>query len=184
METAAGAGYFSSGTGVVLRPERLEDAAETAAAHLAAYRAGHAGLMPQQRLAGLDVQVWAQQRRQRLIEPDTDIHTLVADADGTIVGHITYGHDPSDPAHPVGRIWACYLHPDRWGSGIADSMMRAALAAIGEDTVRLWVLEGNNRAARFYQRYGFLPDGTRGMYRPAGSDDAFPMLRYTRRCGP
>ena len=39
--------------------------------------------------------------------------------------------------------------------------MSAAVAKLsGYEKIALWVLKGNERAVRFYESYGFRPDGT------------------------
>lgn len=56
-----------------------------------------------------------------------------------------------------------YVLPEKWGSGVAAELHDRALAALrgaGVETARLWVLEHNVRARRFYERRGWLPDGT------------------------
>jgi GNAT superfamily N-acetyltransferase len=58
---------------------------------------------------------------------------------------------------------ALYVRPAAWGSGLADELHRAAVAELrsrGCVRARLWVLEQNGRARRFYERHGWRPDGT------------------------
>jgi GNAT superfamily N-acetyltransferase len=58
---------------------------------------------------------------------------------------------------------ALYVRPTSWGSGIADELHDAAVAELqarGCERARLWVLERNSRARRFYERHGWRPDGT------------------------
>ncbi len=58
---------------------------------------------------------------------------------------------------------AMYVLPAAWGSGLADRLHAAALdqlRAHGAVRARLWVLELNGRARRFYERHGWRPDGT------------------------
>ncbi len=58
---------------------------------------------------------------------------------------------------------AVYVSPEAWGTGLADVLHDAALAELrsrGVDRARLWVLEGNVRARRFYERRGWRADGT------------------------
>ncbi len=59
----------------------------------------------------------------------------------------------------------CWLHgfyvlPEWWGSGVADELHDAALAELGScREVRLWTLEENHRARRFYEKRGWRPNG-------------------------
>ena len=73
------------------------------------------------------------------------------------------------------------MDPDEWGTGTANRLIAAALAALPDGTVRLWVLADNHRARRFYERHGFAADGTLDVYRPSGSADEVPQVRYTFR---
>lgn len=58
---------------------------------------------------------------------------------------------------------AIYVRPSSWGSGLAVELHDAAVAELrgrGVVRARLWVLEENARARRFYERLGWRPDGT------------------------
>lgn len=58
---------------------------------------------------------------------------------------------------------ALYVRPTAWGRGVADELHAWAverLRAAGTTTARLWVLEQNPRARRFYERHGWRADGT------------------------
>jgi GNAT superfamily N-acetyltransferase len=58
---------------------------------------------------------------------------------------------------------AMYVRPAAWGSGVADELHDAAVAELrsrGIDRARLWTLEQNGRARRFYERHGWSLDGT------------------------
>jgi GNAT superfamily N-acetyltransferase len=51
--------------------------------------------------------------------------------------------------------------PGEWGSGVAATLHDAAvegLRALGCTEARLWVLEENARARRFYERRGWRPN--------------------------
>jgi RimJ/RimL family protein N-acetyltransferase len=73
--------------------------------------------------------------------------TLVAERDGRVVG--------------VAGVADCWLHgfyvlPEHWGTGVADELHDAALAEQPDCAeLRLWVLEENHRARRFYERHGW-----------------------------
>jgi GNAT superfamily N-acetyltransferase len=58
---------------------------------------------------------------------------------------------------------ALYVRPEAWGTGIAGELHDRAVAALrasGVARARLWVLEDNERARRFYGRRGWAADGT------------------------
>ena len=52
-----------------------------------------------------------------------------------------------------------YVRPEAWGTGVAARLHDRVLAALGPGPARLWVLEENHRARRFYERRGWAPDG-------------------------
>jgi GNAT superfamily N-acetyltransferase len=56
-----------------------------------------------------------------------------------------------------------YVMPDEWGTGVANALHDAAVAevAVQHDEAKLWVLEHNARARRFYERRGWCENGER-----------------------
>jgi GNAT superfamily N-acetyltransferase len=62
-----------------------------------------------------------------------------------------------------GGLDGLYVVPEHWGTGVADRLHDAALdhcRSLGDGECRLWVLEENGRARRFYERRGWRLDGT------------------------
>lgn len=83
----------------------------------------------------------------------------VALLDDNVIGYAGVGpeRDPQAPPN-TGELYALFVHPDHWGTGAGRALTDAACADLREsgcDSVQLWVLEANNRARRFYLRYGF-----------------------------
>ena len=69
-------------------------------------------------------------------------------------------------AGETGEVYALYVSPDWWSTGTGRSLMAAALTALSEAGYRravLWVLAGNARARRFYDRAGFAADGAENV---------------------
>ena len=61
-----------------------------------------------------------------------------------------------------GWLDGLYVRPEWWGTGVAGELHDRAVAALragGVETARLWVLEANGRARRFYERRGWYLDG-------------------------
>jgi GNAT superfamily N-acetyltransferase len=85
----------------------------------------------------------------------------------TFEGRVLLAEEDGEPlgVAAVEPCWLAgfYLVPERWGSGLADLLHAeavAALRALGCSRARLWVLEDNPRARRFYERHGWSEDGS------------------------
>ena len=90
--------------------------------------------------------------REALADPTASV--IVAENGSGIVGVA---------AAREGWLDGLYLVPEAWGSGVADRLHDEALrtlAADGSTSARLWVLEDNARARRFYERRGWRRDGS------------------------
>jgi ribosomal protein S18 acetylase RimI-like enzyme len=154
---------------VTIRPETAADCAAVANVHIAAWRVGYRGLLPDQVLSDLDLRQWTDRRLEQLADPTSPFRVLVAEVQDEIAGFISFGPWRSDGRREVvdsriGEILACYVHPAAWGSGVSDALLRAALDQLEQQEVRLWALTGNERALRFYARHGLLPDGVTRAY--------------------
>ncbi len=175
---------------VTVRPAVPDDAPALTHVHIRTWQVAYAGIVPDPYLRSLDDQY--EQRlartRQRLSDGGSPASTLVATVDGAVAGFAVYGpyRREDDTLDPVdGEVMAIYVHPDHQGRGAGRGLMDAAVAALraaGRGAVRLWVLEENHPARRFYERYGFTADGTRHFFRvqlPDGTGVDLPELRYT-----
>ncbi|MEU8002959.1 GNAT family N-acetyltransferase [Catellatospora sp. NPDC049111] len=175
--------------GITVRPETPTDCAAVAALHIRAWQVAYAGIVPDHVLGALDVAARTAWRLERLADPDSPFHNLVALDGDTVTGFVCHGPyraqelDGSPLQPEYGEILAIYVHPDRWGTGAGDALLLAALDALPQPEVRLWALSDNHRALRFYARHGLHPDGLRATYRPTGSDVDIPELRCTLRRG-
>ncbi len=89
-------------------------------------------------------------------------HVAVVPETGEIVGmsgaRPTRRDEDPDPALPETELQMCYLAAQHRGSGAADRLLEAAIGAL---PAHLWVLEGNDRALRFYEKHGFRLTGER-----------------------
>jgi GNAT superfamily N-acetyltransferase len=62
----------------------------------------------------------------------------------------------------VPELIAMWVHPTRRGTGAAELLVEAVADWAREQDaarLRLWVVEGNDRAERVYRRLGFAPTG-------------------------
>jgi GNAT superfamily N-acetyltransferase len=97
--------------------------------------------------------------RDRLAHPPAGWSTFVAETDGTVTGFAAVG--PSRDERGVGELYAIYVLPDRWSTGTGLALLERAELELRRDYAEatLWVLEGNPRARRFYERAGWAADG-------------------------
>jgi GNAT superfamily N-acetyltransferase len=151
---------------VSIRPAREGDEPGIARVHVASWQHAYRGHMPADFLAALDVGQRAEAWRQRLPAARRsrgDI--LVALSGDDVVGFAHYGPSRDEDADPgrTGEIGAIYLRPATIGQGVGRRLMAGAvagLAGLGYADATLWVLDGNDRARRFYERAGWAADGT------------------------
>jgi GNAT superfamily N-acetyltransferase len=116
--------------------------------------------------------------RERLAGPPNGWTTLVATRGGDVVGFTALG--PSRDGTPVGELYAIYVDPDAWSSGAGRALIQATEEVLAEafDEATLWVLEENPRARRFYESFGWAPDGGRQMFERYGV--RAPEVRYRK----
>ncbi|GAA0409198.1 GNAT family N-acetyltransferase [Micromonospora gifhornensis] len=177
-----------------IRREQATDAEAIARVHISGWRAGYAGIMPDEVLARLNPVAWAQRRRDLgTAEPEHPFTTLLAEIDGVLAGFTTFGpyrnnQDRGDLDPTYGEVVAMYVAPEHWGDGTAKALFTAARAGLRErgwTQYRVWVLADNHRARRFYERAGLSPDGERSTYQVPLSGGRTPLglveLRYTGR---
>jgi RimJ/RimL family protein N-acetyltransferase len=164
----------------LIRRATEHDASRIAEIHVETWRAAYRGLIPDDFLAGMDVQRRALTWKSIIGAPDEVV--LVALRGERIVGFCSFLRSRDSAAPPeIGEVAAFYAAPSEWGRGAGRSMMAATLdhaAGHGYVAVTLWVLSSNERAKRFYSKAGFMPDG-------AEQDDerlGFPIheIRYRR----
>jgi len=83
------------------------------------------------------------------------------DVEHGIVGVVVTGREPGHA--DTGHIFSLYVDPEAQGLGIGSRLMAAAIerfAAEGLSRASLWVFAANRHALEFYERFGWLPDGT------------------------
>jgi GNAT superfamily N-acetyltransferase len=167
---------------VNVRPATADDAGAIAQVHVDTWRVAYRGLLPETESISLE------QRRSfwssALSKPSLAKVDVAVDDSG-IIAFCSYGptRDPDDDG--AAELHAVYVHPDKWRRGAGRLLCERAMhEAIDREhnAMTLWVVKGNDRACRFYERLGFAPDGaerrnTRFLKTP------FDELRYRRVLG-
>ena len=113
-------------------------------------------------------------------EPRPGSENLVAEVGGEVVGFASVG--ACARRGRAGRAVCDLPRPARWGTGVGRALIERAeesMRASGFAEARLWVLEGNERAERFYRAAGWEQDG-RKVDEFQGAEVV--ELRYRRLC--
>ena len=87
-------------------------------------------------------------------------NTLIAKDGEKVIGFAAYGSCQDGDLRDAGEITALYLLAEYHAQGIGYRLLCEALDRLGEcQRIVVWVMEGNERAIRFYERCGFQGDG-------------------------
>ncbi len=87
-------------------------------------------------------------------------NTLVAKDGDKVIGFIAYNAYRDDSLTETGEIFGLYVLQDYQGQKVGYQLMNAAIEQLAQyKAVALWVLKGNDKAIRFYEKYGFQYDG-------------------------
>jgi GNAT superfamily N-acetyltransferase len=160
---------------VELREARIGDEPAVADLHVRAWQEAYRGLIPDEFLDELDPGERAARYTFEATGPDAPT-TLVAVQEGEDSGEVILGFATFAPSRDVdfpglGEVVALYVDPDRYENGVGRLLMAAArrrLWEAGFTEALLWVLDGNDRAARFYEGEGWARDGATRVEEPYG----------------
>ncbi len=83
---------------------------------------------------------------------------IVAKDGGRVIGFAGFGQ--RDEAPESGELFALYVLSEYYGTGVGQLLMQTVIGQLRDfPQIRLWVLKGNGRAIRFYQKCGFYISG-------------------------
>lgn len=170
---------------LAIRHARPEDAQALAEVHVAAWKAAYAGLLPDAYLGSLAPGQKLKRWQERFHEAQTLI--LVAEDEGRLLGFCFGGACRDADSDPTlcAEIQAIYLLREHWGKGAGRALLERAMAELrgrGFCEAVLWVLRGNLRACRFYERGGFVLDGAAKL-KSKGQGITLDEVRYRRPLG-
>ncbi|HEY2055678.1 MAG TPA: GNAT family N-acetyltransferase [Solirubrobacterales bacterium] len=158
-----------------LREARRGEELAVADLHVRAWQEAYRGLIPAEFLDALDPRDRAGRYTFEASDPGAPTTVLaVVGEEGTserIAGFVTFGAARDDDARGLGEVYALYVDPDRYRGGVGRLLMaeaRRRLHAAGFTDAFLWVLQGNDRAASFYEGEGWEPDGSTREEQPYG----------------
>jgi GNAT superfamily N-acetyltransferase len=171
---------------VTVRTAVRSDARAIARVRVETWRAAYDGLIAREVLDHLDVDREGARREELWDEYHADPRgaELIAHADRELAGWAAVGPSIDDDLPDDGQIYAIYSLPEFWGTGVGFALLQASEAFLREagfTHAHLWYLDGNERAAEFYRRNGWLEDGvTKHDDRLVAGVSTEPL--FERRC--
>ena len=127
--------------------------------HCTSWQEAYRGIVPDRYLDSMTVAATTARARQF---PE---NTLIAKDREKVVGFAVYGPSRDEDLPDAGEVVAIYVLSAYYGRGIGYRLMNEAFSRLSEyRTIFVWVLEKNERAIRFYRRYGFEFDGRRKQW--------------------
>ena len=111
---------------------------------------------------------------------DPAFEVRVAELDGTLVGYVKLGppHLPFEPRGEAAELRQLYVVEEMKGQGIADQLIEWVIDRARDkraDYLYLSVFTENHRARRFYEKYGFEPEGTYAFMVGSHADEDIVM---------
>ncbi|HEY2778511.1 MAG TPA: GNAT family N-acetyltransferase [Gaiellaceae bacterium] len=109
---------------------------------------------------------------QRIFDENETRPFLAEDEGGDVIGVLTLGDD---------ELYAIYVHPDQWGTGVGQALLERAERELAEtcDVAELTCMVGNARARRFYERNGWELGET--LVEPHFGGEPTEVCRYRKR---
>jgi GNAT superfamily N-acetyltransferase len=172
------------GERMLIRSATVADAHGLAVVHVRSWQEAYRGLLPQDVLDNLSIAEREANWARIIAETPRGSQTLVVLDGDRLVGWASYGAARDPDAVGTGELWGIYVHPDAWSTGVGHLLIGAveeALRTDGHTAAYLWVLEGNERAAAFYERHGWESDDGEKVDRRPGL--VLRERRHVKRLG-
>jgi GNAT superfamily N-acetyltransferase len=147
---------------MIVRPAVREDAEAMARTHWLSANTAYGRSDPfDRRLAAAE----------RIFDEEGTWPFLAEDEDGEVVGILTVGVD---------ELYAIYVRPDHWGTGVGQALLDRAEATLAEtcDVAVLTCMVDNTRTRRFYERNGWEPGET--VVEPHFGGEPTEVCRYRK----
>ncbi|GGS03415.1 N-acetyltransferase [Streptomyces humidus] len=155
-----------------VREMTLADVDRVSEIRVRGWQWAYRGLMPQSYLDALSVAEDAERRRAGFGRGGPGVVNLVAERAGTVVGWAALGpYREGEVLTEEAELYALYAAVEHIGTGVGRALLQEAARraeALGHPAMRLWVLEGNAPARRFYTRAGLHADGAEEPFEVAG----------------
>lgn len=137
-------------------------AADLGLIHSKSWQKAYTGIIPNHIIADFTPDKRAKIFEQALATRPEEYYMFTADDSPAGLAILSKCSEEDQPDY-VGEIYAIYFHPDYWGTQATDKGLKfciSRLKELGFTQIHIWVLEDNLRARIFYEKFGFVFDGS------------------------
>lgn len=160
MERRENQSTYELPSNLAIREAQSDDAEQLAALYKAAWRATYPndeyGITRQdieEKTKNWGNQDDIQRRRESIQNSDEYTLSVVAEADGRIIGNSVFIRKPEKERNKLATM---YVHPEYHGMGVGAALAKEGFQWLGsEKPVVLEVAKYNRRAIEFYRKFGF-----------------------------
>jgi len=148
--------------GYEIRRAVTDDAKYLANIIVESWKATYINIIPEDEITKFLDKERRQKQFERFIE-DGEI-VLIGIFDGMPCGLVFANKDNDEQLAKCGSIYSMYFLKEYWGKGLGTKLMDEIINILkneGCKQVSLWVYETNIRARNFYEKNGFIFDGTK-----------------------
>ena len=142
---------------LVIRQPTLDDAFEIARVHAESWQTAYRGIVPDEFLDSIEVDVWAERHRLNMAEDPAELVSYVAEIENEIVGWALGGPNRETSNEFSCELYTIYLLPNYLQRGIGRKLMGAvaeSLLGLGFESMFVGVLAENWPARKFYEAQG------------------------------
>ncbi|QSX06277.1 GNAT family N-acetyltransferase [Sedimentibacter sp. zth1] len=135
----------------------IQDVERIALIHTESWKVAYKNIIPTDKLEEMTkieprTKMWA-----KLLTEYKD-STYVYKLNDEIIGYFTIGKSRDSDLQDAYELIGIYFHPDFYGRGYGNKMMEFLMENVkhrGFNKIFLWVFKENERAIRYYKKFGF-----------------------------
>ena len=142
---------------IEIRRPNVDDALAMARVQAESWREAYRGIVPDDFLETIDLLEWADRHRRLLENPPSNLVSLVAEVDATVVGIAVAGANRDVDTPYSAELFMIYLMSAYWRRGIGSKLMDAtarSLIGLGLTSMIVWVFTDNWPGRQFYETLG------------------------------
>ena len=139
------------------RRANIQDITQMSFIHARSWRKAYRGLLPDKFLDELEDSKWVDMLKKGM--GDVTIKAWVATLENEIVACMSVGGSRYKGYEHQLELVSIYVLPEYWSRGVGSLLIDEVLKYALDNRYRevgLWVLDGNSKAIRFYERHGFI----------------------------